>query len=69
MSNIKNSIRRARKGKEMTLEELSVLCCENYQVLANKICRDNMTISNVEKIANAMNCDVVFLDRETGEVY
>ena len=30
---------------------------------------DNMKMKSLEEYANALGCDVVLLDRETGEIY
>lgn len=35
----------------------------------NTLVKDNMTISILEEYANALGCDVVLIDRETGEIY
>ena len=42
---------------------------QDKQVFYNKISRDTMKYNDVEKIADALGCDVVFKDRETGKTY
>lgn len=42
---------------------------QDKQVFYNKISRDTMKYNDVEKIAAALGCDVVFKDRETGKTY
>ena len=39
------------------------------QSFYNKINRDTMSFSDVEKIADVLGCDVVLIDRETGKTY
>ena len=42
---------------------------DNKQVFYNKLSRDTMKYNDVEKIADVLDCDVVFQDRQTGEIY
>ena len=42
---------------------------DDKQVFYNKISRDTMKFSDVEKIADALGCDVVLIDRETKKTY
>lgn len=42
---------------------------ENAQVFYNKLFRDTMRFSDVEKIADVLGCDVVLVDRVTGKIY
>ncbi len=39
------------------------------QTLYNMLQRDTMKYSEVEKIADALGCDIVFKDRETGKEF
>lgn len=39
------------------------------QVFYNKLFRDTMKYNDVEKIADALGCDIVFMDRQTKEIY
>lgn len=39
------------------------------QSLYNQMNRDTWKYSDVEKIADCLGCDLVFLDRETGKTY
>lgn len=39
------------------------------QYLYNALNRDNMPFAKVEALADALGCDVVFIDRETGKIY
>ena len=40
-----------------------------HQAFYNKINRGTMSANFLIEIANAMNCDIVFRDRETGAIY
>lgn len=35
----------------------------------NMLAKDNLTFENVERWADAIGCDVVLRDRETGKIY
>lgn len=39
------------------------------QVFYNKLSRDTMKYNDVEKIADALGCDIVFRDKQTNEIY
>ena len=39
------------------------------QPLSTKLYRDTMSYSDVEKIADALGCDVRIVDRETGKTF
>jgi hypothetical protein len=39
------------------------------QVFYNKLSRDTMKYNDVEKIADALGCDIVFKDKQTNEIY
>jgi len=39
------------------------------QVFYNKLFRDTMKYNDVEKIADALGCDIVFKDRQTNDIY
>jgi len=47
----------------------AVLGYDDKQVFYNKISRDTMKFDDVEKIADALGCDVVLIDRVTKKVY
>ncbi len=42
---------------------------DNKQVFYNKLYRDSMKFSEVERIAEALGCEIVFKDKETGKIY
>lgn len=39
------------------------------QVFRNKLFRNSMTFTDAEVIADALDCDLIFLDRKTKEAY
>lgn len=39
------------------------------QTFYNKLSRDSMSFSDAEKIANALDCDIVLIDRTTQKIY
>ena len=39
------------------------------QVFYNKLSRDTMKYNDVEKIADALGCDIVFIDKQTKVIY
>ena len=55
--------------KAMTQKQLAKIHGDQYQVWNNKMHRNTMRFSEVEKIMDELNCDVVFIDRETRKVY
>lgn len=55
--------------KSIKNSELANLINMNSQALSNKLYRDSMSYSDVEFIANALECDVRLVDRKTGKIY
>lgn len=39
------------------------------QALSNKLYKDNFSFSEVEKIADILDCDVKIIDRQTGKEF
>lgn len=39
------------------------------QTFYNKLFRDSMSFSDAEKIADALDCDIVLIDRTTQKIY
>ncbi len=42
---------------------------DKKQSFYNKINRDSMSFDDAEKIADALGCDIVFIDRQTKNIY
>lgn len=55
--------------KNIKVSELAEKIGMKPQPLSNKLFRDTMSYSDVEKIAVAMGCDVKIVDRETGREF
>ena len=51
--------------KNIKINELAEKIGMKSQPLSNKLYRDTMSYSDVEKIADALGCDVKIIDRET----
>ena len=62
-------IKRALKSKKVTQKELAVMMGKPIQTVYNTINKDSMFFSHVEEYADAIGCDVVLVDRETGQIY
>lgn len=65
----KEKIRRAARRKKETYESIAKKLKMPLQSYANRLARNKMSFDYVEKVADALGCDVVFLDRETGEIF
>lgn len=60
----------AAKAKNISLKALGELHGDSSKnVFYNKLNRDTMKFKEVEKIADLLDCDVVFRDRKTGAIY
>lgn len=66
---VKEKIRRAARRKKETYASISLKLGMPLQSYANRLSRGKMSFDYVERIADVLGCDVVFLDRETGEIY
>ena len=62
-------IRRAMLEKNIKVSELAEKIDMKPQPLSNKLFRDTMSYSDVEKIAAALGCAIRLVDLETGEEY
>ena len=62
-------IKTAMLDKGIKPGAVAVALGSDPQVFYNKICRDTLKFSDVEKIADALGCDVVLIDRETKKTY
>lgn len=62
-------IRRVLFEKDIKGLELADMIGKPKQSLYNQLNRDTWKFSEVEKIADALGCDIVFKDRETGAEY
>ena len=62
-------IRRVLFEKEIKTEVLANKMGKQLQVLYNQLSRDSWKFSEVESVADLLDCDVVFIDRKTGQKY
>lgn len=62
-------IKRVLFEKEIKTADLAGKIDKPLQSLYNQLNRDTWKFSEVEKIADCLNCDVVFIDRDTKKVY
>lgn len=53
----------------ITIAQLSVKLGNSKQNLFNKIYRNNMKLSDLEKILSLLNAEIVILDKETGKPF
>jgi hypothetical protein len=62
-------IKRVLFEKEIKTEVLANKMGKQLQVLYNQLSRDSWKFSEVESVADLLDCDVVFIDRKTGKQY
>lgn len=62
-------IKTVAMAKGIKTKDLAEAYGDLTQTFYNKLHRDTMKYDEVEKIADALGCDVVFRDRETGKIY
>lgn len=62
-------IKRLLFEKDLKTADLAERIEKPLQSVYNQINRDSWKFSEVEKIADCYNCDVVFIDRETKQIY
>lgn len=62
-------IKAAMLYKGIKQSEFAESLGRNPQVFYNMLTRDSMRFSEAETIADALGCNIVFRDRETGQLY
>ena len=62
-------IKAALKAKKISQIELAHHIDKPLQSVYNQFHRDAMSFETLETYADAIGCDVVLIDRETGETY
>ena len=65
----KEHIKRAVKAKRKKRGEVAAALGMPEQVYDNLVSRDKMDFTTAERIAEALGCQVVFLDNQNGECY
>ena len=63
------TIKTIMADKRIKSGRLAELIGREKQYVYNILNRDNMSYERVEQIADALGCDIVFRDRETGKIY
>ena len=62
-------IKRVLFEKELKTADLAERINKPLQSVYNQLNRDTWKYAEVETVADALGCDVVFIDRETKEIY
>lgn len=62
-------LKAAMKDKKIRVEDLSEMVDKPMQTIYNMMYRDTMKFNQVEIYAEALGCEVVLRDKETGKVY
>lgn len=57
------------KHKNIRQIDLASQTGKEAQTLRSMLYRDNMTYASVEQLADALGCDIVFIDRKTRKQY
>lgn len=66
---IKEIIRRAAKYKKKSYADMARALGITPQTYANTLSRGNLQAATIEKIADVLGCDLVLVDRETGNAF
>ena len=61
--------KRIMKDKHIKANDIANGTGTSLQNIYNTFHTDKMTFATVEKIADILGCDIVFIDRETGKTY
>lgn len=69
MMGFAKNIKMAMLDKGIKVSDLAEKLETDSKVLSVKLSRDNLTGKSVEEIADALNCDVRIVDRQTGKIY
>lgn len=62
-------IRSIMAKKNVKISQLAEMLGDNRQTLANTLQYNKMSLNKFADIADALGCDVVAIDRETGEMF
>ena len=66
---IKGIMQNAARRKKKKYDDIAEILGISRQTYANTLSRGNMNSRTVEKVAEYLDCDIVFIDRKTGDVY
>ena len=62
-------IRSVMAKKNIKISKLAEMLGDNRQTLANTLQYNKMTLNKFAEIADALGCDVLLADRDTGETF
>lgn len=62
-------IRSVMAKKNIKISTLAEMLGDNRRTLANTLQYNKMTLNKFAEIADALGCDIVLTDRETGETF
>lgn len=62
-------IRAVMAKKNVKISQLAEMLGENRQTLANNIQYNKMTLNKFATIADALDCDVILVDRTSGDSF
>ena len=66
---LSKNIKMVMLDKDVKISELANRLNMDAKVLSVKLSRDNLSGKSIRDIANALDCDVKFVDRSSGKVY
>ena len=66
---ISNIIKPILADKDMTIASFACSLGNSPQTIRNMLCKNSIHYATAEKWADALDCDIVFIDRETGRMY
>lgn len=66
---LSKNIKMVMLDKDIKISELANRLDIDAKVLSVKLSRDNLSGKSIIDIANALECDVKFVDRSSGKVY
>ena len=66
---LSKNIKMIMLDKDVKISELANRLNMDAKVLSVKLSRDNLSGKSIGDIANALDCDVKFVDRSSGKVY
>lgn len=55
--------------KDMTIAEFAEVLGNKPRTIYNMLYKNSIHYATAERWADALGCDIVFVDRETGEIY
>lgn len=62
-------IQLAMKDKNVTIQGLADAMDKSFNTTRNTLYGDNMTTKTLGQIAEALGCEIVLRDKETGKLY